>query len=366
MAYSTTTLVYNKCGISDSDVSTAIVTQYIADADAFIESKLSKTWATPSAKTSYFDTEENDWHKNPTYYGGRITGQKPFFESRANFNLEWSPVTKISNVWLLNKSAKPNKVLSYDVSEATYTDNTDGANSVGEDLFYTFASTVGVGDILYVGCQYKFLSIYFNLATEGSGGVCSWKYYNGSSWADLTVTEDTTGADDLNASGGITWGRPADWETTSVNSSDDLYFIKITVTTAHTTSPKAEYIYFNHDSIIEKEFSPHEYTWYSDGRLIMRNYTFDSDAKSLRVDYYAGASSTPTLVQNLSTVLASISCMQYLMGGSFDDASGYSLGSLQVQKGEPYTNLRATIVELIKERDELYRQLGIEVTLIST
>lgn len=360
-AYSTNAKVYIKSGLSSSDVATATVDQLITYADAWIERKLSKTWKTASAKTDYFDTLDNEWQDRWEDQGGRITGQKPFFESRPNFTLEWSPVTKISNVWLLSRNEVPDLVYSYDDDAGTYTDNTDEATSVGEDLFYAFASSVGIGDILYVGCAYKFLALSLNLATAGVGGVCTWEYYNGTAWTTLTVTEGTTNGDDLNASSLIYWDRPADWEETSVNSSSDMYWVRIRVTTAHSTSPKLENIYFDHDKVITKELAPNEYTWYTDGRLILRDEVLSAEAKKIRVAYYAGAASVPTMVEELSTIIAAIGALLNIMGGTHDKAATYQLGSLQVGKGEPYASARATIRELIFEREELIKQLGVDV-----
>ena len=353
------------CGITSSDISTSIVDNFITYADTYIEERLKKTWDTPSSKTDYFDVLENKYNMEWEDEGGIITGKKPFFESRHTFKLTWSPVTKIDKVWILAKGHKIDKVFSYDASEGTYTDNTDEANSVGEDLFYAFAQTTSAGDYLYIGCQYKFLSVFINLSTNGAGGTCAWEYYNGSSWTSLSVNADTTNADNLGASGKVYWDRPSDWEETSVNGYS-YYWIRIKAEGTWTTSPKIENIYFGQDDVIQQELNPYEYNWYSSGTVILRESELESEARYIRVDYYAGASSVPTLVNQLSTVLASMSCMIYMMGGSFDDATSYNLGSLQVSKGEPYTNLRATLYELEKRRDELFKKLGLNVVIVTT
>ena len=48
-----------------------------------------------------------------------------------------------------------------------------------------------------------------------------------------------------------------------------------------------------------------------------------------------------------------------IVGQSYTDTVGYDLGELHVQKGEPYTQWRETAIQLIKERDEMYKMISI-------
>jgi len=364
MAYTTYQDVFNMTGLTSNDIDTSIVEDFIDYADAYIKEKLRKTYDTPSLFTDYFDTQENPYHIDWEDEGGIITGKKPFWNSRHRFKLKWSPVTKIQNVWILEKGKKIDAVYSY--YNSSYTDNTDNANQVGEDLFYPFSDSPSVGDYLYIGCDYKFLSVFINLAVDGAGGTCEWEYYNGSSWTSLSVSTDTTNADNLLTSGKIYWDKPSDWETTTTINGYEYYWVRIKVTGTYTTAPKIENMYFGQDDVIQEELNPYQYNWYTNGIVLLRDSELSSEARYVRIDYYAGATSVPTLVKELSTVLASISSLIMKMGGSFDDAVSYSLGSLQVSKGEPYAQLRMTALELMKRRDELFKKLGVNVVIITT
>lgn len=59
----------------------------------------------------------------------------------------------------------------------------------------------------------------------------------------------------------------------------------------------------------------------------------------------------------LMNLVASISMVARIVGESYTDTVGYSLGALSVQKGEPYTQWRETAVQFIRERDELMRKI---------
>ncbi len=61
----------------------------------------------------------------------------------------------------------------------------------------------------------------------------------------------------------------------------------------------------------------------------------------------------------LMNLMASIALVARIVGESYTDTVGYSLGALQVQKGEPYTQWRETAIQFIKERDDLMSRIKI-------
>jgi len=61
----------------------------------------------------------------------------------------------------------------------------------------------------------------------------------------------------------------------------------------------------------------------------------------------------------LMNIITSIALVARIVGQSAIDTVGYDLGELHVQKGEPYTQWRETVTQLIKERDELYGMISI-------
>ncbi len=61
--------------------------------------------------------------------------------------------------------------------------------------------------------------------------------------------------------------------------------------------------------------------------------------------------------KKLMNIIASISIVARIIGQSAKDIVGYSLTEFQVQKGEPYTQWRETAIQLIKQRDEIYKRM---------
>lgn len=61
----------------------------------------------------------------------------------------------------------------------------------------------------------------------------------------------------------------------------------------------------------------------------------------------------------LMNLVTSIALVARIVGESYTDIVGYTLGELQVQKGEPYTQWRETAIQFIKERDDLMGRIKI-------
>lgn len=59
----------------------------------------------------------------------------------------------------------------------------------------------------------------------------------------------------------------------------------------------------------------------------------------------------------LMNIVAGIALVARIIGQSYDDNTGYTLGELSIQKGEPYTQWRETANQLIKERNEIMGRL---------
>ena len=52
-------------------------------------------------------------------------------------------------------------------------------------------------------------------------------------------------------------------------------------------------------------------------------------------------------------ITCAIAMVARIVGESYTDIVGYTLGEMSVQKGEPYTQWRETATQLIKERDKI-------------
>lgn len=62
---------------------------------------------------------------------------------------------------------------------------------------------------------------------------------------------------------------------------------------------------------------------------------------------------TPEWFVELVNIVAGIKAVAGVIGSQFDEITGYTLGDLSVQKGEPYTQWRETIVRLVQQRDDI-------------
>jgi hypothetical protein len=67
---------------------------------------------------------------------------------------------------------------------------------------------------------------------------------------------------------------------------------------------------------------------------------------------------TPYYLLRLLKVMTSIAMVNRIIGESYTDIVGYSLGDMQVQKGEPYTQWRETATQLIREKDNTLKNIS--------
>jgi len=258
----------------------------------------------------------------------------------------------VSHTYLLVDSPVYSRVWSYDSSGTSYTDNTSEANAPAGDLFYAFATSVGIGDILYFGSEYKFTGVVLNLNTVGVGGVVVWEYYNGSAWTTISVTEVGSGADDLNASGIVYWTLPTDFSKATVNSIE-TYYMRARVTTAHSTSPTVDYLSFKQDCVISEEISVGDFKYDERSIKINKSYLI-SGIQKIKFEFNYGSSTVPSIVEQLSSIVAGISALGSLIGSTYDDITSGSLGDEQWATGEQYFNIKNAIMELKKKEDILW------------
>jgi len=74
----------------------------------------------------------------------------------------------------------------------------------------------------------------------------------------------------------------------------------------------------------------------------------ESDSMVTKVD-------VPDVAKRLMRVAGSLAGVARVVGQSFDEITGYTLGDESVQKGEPYTQWRETAAQLRKEWDQLWK-----------
>jgi hypothetical protein len=248
------------------------------------------------------------------------------------------------------------KFFNYDADVDTFTDKTDEVNSFTEAPFVLFASTPAVGDVVYVGSSHRFLGMFVTLSVLGTGSpAIDWEYYNGSGWTDLTETETDSGSSTFTASGKFTWSYPYGWDQNSVNGTT-AYWIRGKLDTAYTIAPQLVHIAIR-DSV-NRIIEPNEFSFEEWGKISFTNSFVPSGTKNVRVDYSYGLATTPTYIVELTVLLASIKAFIVVSGGSYDDATSYTLGTKAVTIGEVYVNVREVLDQYRKRIGEIMNIIG--------
>ena len=132
---------------------------------------------------------------------------------------------------------------SYQSADAAYlddggsfTDYTTEFNNSDPNDCPLMPATEAIGDAFYMGCDYKFDTITFNIGQAGVGTAITWEYWNGSAWTALSVA-DTTSGYTVAGVGDVTFTIPGSWAKTTVNGYN-AYYVRSRVSTASfTTQP---------------------------------------------------------------------------------------------------------------------------------
>jgi hypothetical protein len=127
-------------------------------------------------------------------------------------------------------------VQRFDSGTTTFADRTAVTSSRTTNTV-TYFSAPDTNDELYFGMNDEIAALQAEKgrsATDYTGGVAVWEYWNGSSWTALSgVTSTVTNGQHL-LEGTISWTLPVDWARTTVNGGASLYYARMRITTQHT------------------------------------------------------------------------------------------------------------------------------------
>ncbi|MBI5044643.1 MAG: hypothetical protein HZC02_01845 [Candidatus Levybacteria bacterium] len=129
----------------------------------------------------------------------------------------------------------------WQVDNTTFVDQSSGANDATNANWTVFPASEDTSDYVAMGYRQKFKKVIFDYAngTAGVGGTVTWQYWNGSTWAALSgVSDGTTGFTATVGDGKVlTFTVPSDWAATSLNGSQNLYYIRALVSGTYSTNP---------------------------------------------------------------------------------------------------------------------------------
>lgn len=172
--------------------------------------------------------EQNDGFTNQSV--GQVVykkGVSPY--ALANFN-------STSNKDLDTSSRIFDKVWSF-ISSAYSDETTDAASIATGDISMPSTS----GDIIYFGMSEKFRFVTLTTSTTGAGGTLTYEYWNGSSWASLTLIGSLRSSYTSSCTSipcGVWYTPPSDWVTTTVNGEGtSYYYVRARATVSYTTTP---------------------------------------------------------------------------------------------------------------------------------
>jgi hypothetical protein len=124
-----------------------------------------------------------------------------------------------------------------------YTDETGNCSSNIPDSIPFFTVAPAADDAFYFGYQLPFDDMTVNVSTAGIYvATIVWEYWNGATWATLTVTDGTSGFT-VAGINNVTFAIPNDWAATAVNGVTEYYIrIRITTLTTQTTQPLGQQV----------------------------------------------------------------------------------------------------------------------------
>ncbi len=134
------------------------------------------------------------------------------------------------------------KTFCYDLSTASFEDLSSAASdSTASDIYHSDSSAIfkDSGDALYLGLEEKFHYLKVILGTAGVGGNVNWQYFDGNEWISFVPSGGIWHFSDSDK-GLLLWDDilsvPNGWQKNSVNG-NEMFWIKVTVTTTFTTGP---------------------------------------------------------------------------------------------------------------------------------
>ncbi len=141
-----------------------------------------------------------------------------------------------AGAWRMDIGPKMALCLKTTDNEATFTDYTTYATDKSTSTSVTLSSlsTAANGDYWYLASKHRFAGAILDIdSTNSTESTMSGYYWNGSAWADASITDGTkSGSTCLAADGLIYWTPSSSWTRTTLNGEPDLFVIRFQVSVA--------------------------------------------------------------------------------------------------------------------------------------
>jgi len=338
-----------------------LIESFFNAVDQEVEKTTGTYWGEPKSFTEYFDGKLS--HAYPS-------SDEPYarqYDEPDCVNVKNRNVVSLDGSYFLRRGQPIAKEWSYDSTGDTYTDNTEETNKPSGVGFKPFGATTAADDYCYIGASFKFHGVLLNLFTKGvTLGSNTIEYFNGVSWDSFTPTESVTGVLNLSTNGKLDWSPLSGWEKTTVNSSRSLYYIRIRAASVYSTEPLMASMVMNQDFIISNEIPLYNMDYTSYGEVTFLHNRFSPGIRNIRVDYTAGLLTDDKLnatVSEYAALLTTIRLLAAITGGSYDDATSFTLGRKSVGIGEVYVNVREAVRQFEVRALNLKNQLGSNMML---
>ena len=114
---------------------------------------------------------------------------------------------------------------------ASYTNVSTAAATTGSSAYTVLASS---SDFFYVGSELPHSGVYFVISQAAVGTGFLAQYWNGTTWATLTLATDGTSG--LTSTGRMTYAPPTDWAGTTINGFGVYYYIRLSYSSISTSA----------------------------------------------------------------------------------------------------------------------------------
>ena len=190
------------------------------------------------------------------------------------------------------------------------------------------------------------------------------EYYNGTSWTSVSVTESTDDVLNFEANGKLTWDTLGSWTTVAVDSGSKLYYVRIKANAVYSTEAEINTIAMDQDFVIETSIPIYDLDVNEWGRVTFLSNRIPNGTRNVKIDYTQGYSSVPALIKELTSVTAGIMTYANITGGSYDDATMFTLGRKTISVGEVYVNVAEVVRQFRVRKQEILDSVGRKMNVV--